>query len=59
MGTMLFHPDPHFEGTFHTKTGGDILIVQDPGPSTGDRPIYDDRFNMKERRSIAEERIDH
>src|SRR5712664_4832059 len=39
-GTMLYHPDPHFEGAFHTATGGEILIVQYPGPSTGERPIY-------------------
>ena len=57
-GTMIFHPDPHFEGEFHTETGGDILIVQYPGPTTAERPIYDDRFNMKARRAVAEERID-
>lgn len=57
-GTMLFHPDPHFEGEFNTKTGGDILLLQYPGPTTGDRPIYDDRFNKKERKAVSEERID-
>ncbi|KQY97467.1 hypothetical protein ASD45_22685 [Pseudolabrys sp. Root1462] len=57
-GTMIFHPDPHFEGEFHTETGGDILIVQYPGPTTAERPIYDDRFNMKARRAVEEERID-
>ena len=57
-GTMIFHPDPHFEDQFHTATGGQILIVQYPGPSTGGRPIYDDRFNLKQRRTIAEERTD-
>jgi hypothetical protein len=43
-GTMLYHPDPHFEGAFHTATGGEILIVQYPGPSTGERPIYAGRI---------------
>jgi hypothetical protein len=57
-GTMIFHPDPHYEDEFHTETGGEILIVQYPGPTTGGRPIYDDRFNLKERRSISEERTD-
>lgn len=57
-GTMLYHPDPHFEGDFHTATGGEILIVQYPGPSTGERPIYAGRFNMQERKPIAEERVD-
>jgi quercetin dioxygenase-like cupin family protein len=26
-GTMIFHPDPHYEAEFHTETGGEILIV--------------------------------
>jgi hypothetical protein len=34
-GTMLYHPDPHFEGVFPTATGGEVPIVQYPGPSTG------------------------
>jgi mannose-6-phosphate isomerase-like protein (cupin superfamily) len=57
-GTMLYHPDPHFEGVFDTKTGGEILIVQYPGSSTGERPIYAGRFNMAERKALAEERVD-
>ena len=57
-GTMLFHPDPPFEGEFRTETGGDILIVQYPGPTTGERPIYAGRFNMTERKSVSAERVD-
>ncbi len=57
-GTMLYHPDPHFEGAFRTETGGEILIVQYPGPTTGERPIYAGRFNMEKRKSVAEERVD-
>ena len=38
--------------------GGEILVVQYPGPTTGGRPIYDDRFNLSERRAISAERID-
>ena len=57
-GTMIFHPGPHREGVFHTQTGGEILIVQYPRPSTGGRPIYEDRFNLQERRSVAPERTD-
>jgi len=26
-GSMIFHPDPHFEDEFRTETGGEILIV--------------------------------
>jgi hypothetical protein len=55
---MLFHPDPHFEGELHTDTGGEILIVQYPGPTTGERPIYDDRFNKTARKPVADERTD-
>lgn len=57
-GTMLFHPDPHYEDELHTETGGEILIVQYPGPATGGRPIYDKRFNMEKRRPVDEERRD-
>jgi len=57
-GAMLYHPDPHFEGEFHTETGGEILIVQYPGPTTGERPIYAGRFNMTSRRSVEAERVD-
>ena len=57
-GTMLFHPDPHFEGEFKTETGGDILIVQYPGPSTRENPIFAGRFDMAERKPVADERID-
>jgi hypothetical protein len=57
-GTMLFHPDPHFEDELHTETGGLMVIVQYPGPTTGGRPIYEERFNMKERRTVAAERTD-
>jgi hypothetical protein len=33
-------------------TGGEILIVQCPGPSTGERPIYAGRFNMETRAAL-------
>lgn len=35
-----------------------MLFVQYPGPTTGGRPIYDGRFNMTERRSVAEESVE-
>jgi len=57
-GAMLFHPDPHFEGAFSTETGGEILIVQYPGPTTKGLPIYSGRFNMKARKPLHEERTD-
>ena len=57
-GTMIFHPDPHFEEALSTETGGTMLFVQYPGPSTGARPIYEDRFNLAERRPLSEESLD-
>jgi hypothetical protein len=57
-GTMLFHPDPHFEPELTTATGGLMVVVQYPGPTTGGRPIYDGRFNMEARKPIGDERTD-
>jgi hypothetical protein len=57
-GTMIFHPDTHHEDEFHTKTGGEILIVHIQIRPRGGRPIYEDRFNLQERRSISAERTD-
>ena len=57
-GTMLFYPDPHYEDALETATGGQMLFVQYPGPTTGGRPIYDGRFNMTERQAVEAERTD-
>ncbi len=57
-GTMIFHPDPHYEEALSTETGGLMLFVQYQGPSTGGRPIYDGRFNMTERKALEDERTD-
>ena len=57
-GTMIWHPDPHYEEELRTPTGGTMLIVQYPGPTTGGRPIYDKRFNMETRRAVEQERTD-
>jgi hypothetical protein len=57
-GTMVFYPDPHVEDELFTETGGEMVFVQYPGPTTGACPIYDGRFNVKERKVIGEERTD-
>ena len=57
-GTMLLHDDPHYEEELRTDTGGLMVIVQYPGPTTGGRPIYDDRFNLEQRRPVVDERKD-
>ena len=57
-GTMFFHGDPPCEKELRTDTGGLMVVVRYPGPTTGGRPIYDKRFNMEHRRQIVDERTD-
>lgn len=57
-GTMIFYPDPHFEEALSTDTGGLMLFVQYPGPTTQGAPIYAGRFNMTERQALSEEKLD-
>jgi ChrR-like protein with cupin domain len=57
-GTMIFHADPHYEAPLHTETGGVMLFVQYQGPTTGSRPIYNNRFNVAVRKPLSEERLD-
>jgi hypothetical protein len=57
-GTMIHHPDPHYEDELSTETGGVMLFVQYQGPTTGGRPIYDARFNVTTRKPLSEERLD-
>ena len=52
---MVFHEDPHYEEDLSTETGGLMFFVQYTGPSTGQGPIYDGRFNMAERKPLSEE----
>ena len=46
-GTFVYMPDPHFEHEMTTKSGGTVIFLQYPGPTTGARPIYDGRMNLK------------
>jgi hypothetical protein len=46
-GTVVFHPDPHVEEELTTETGGTIFFVQYQGPTTGFRPVYEGRMNIK------------
>ncbi|MDH1301663.1 MULTISPECIES: cupin domain-containing protein [Achromobacter] len=54
-GSMIFHPDPHFESKLETIEAGTILYVQYVGPHTRQGAIYEGRFNVSERKSLAEE----
>lgn len=58
-GTIAYMPDPHFEHEMKTETGGTILFVQYPGPTTGARPIYDGRMNVKVVKPIEQEDLEH
>ena len=46
-GTIVYMEDPDVEHEMRTETGGTVLFVQYPGPTTGARPIYDGRMNLK------------
>lgn len=54
-GSFVFHPDPHVEREMHTEHGVTIVFCQYPGPNTGGRAIYTDRFDIEERREVSEE----
>ncbi len=47
------------EGEFRTETGGTVLFVQYPGPTTGARPIYEGRMNLKAAPPAAELDLEH
>lgn len=47
-GTFVYMADPHFEHQMSTTTGGTVVFFQYPGPSTGARPLYDGRMNLKQ-----------
>jgi mannose-6-phosphate isomerase-like protein (cupin superfamily) len=58
-GTLVYMQDPHFEYEMHTDTGGTVLFVQFQGPTTGARPIYEGRMNVKQVKPIEEEDLEH
>ena len=57
-GTMFFYGDPHFEEDLSTETGGTMVFVQYQGPTTGEPPIYDGRFNVTARPDLAVENLE-
>ncbi|HYX04492.1 MAG TPA: cupin domain-containing protein, partial [Reyranella sp.] len=58
-GTLVYMEDPHFEAEMRTETGGTVLFVQYPGPTTGARPIYDGRMNLKAPAAAHQLDLDH
>ena len=53
-GTFVYMPDPHFEHEMTTESGGTVVFLQYPGPTTGARPTYDGRMNLKKPESSHE-----
>jgi hypothetical protein len=58
-GTIAYMPDPHFEHEMHTETGGTVLFLQYPGPTTGARPVYEGRMNVKTVKPLEEQDLQH
>ena len=58
-GDMDYMQDPHFEHDMHTENGCKILFVQYPGPTTGEGPVYEGRFNKKTAPDITKEDLEH
>ncbi len=58
-GMLVFMDDPYFEDETCTETGGTVLFVQYPGPTTGARPIYQGRMNLKAAPPAAEIDLEH
>lgn len=59
-GTVVFHPDPHIEEALSTETGGTLFFVQYQGPTTGGRPVYEGRMNIKgDLPEITEQDLEH
>jgi hypothetical protein len=58
-GTVVFMEDPHFEDEMRTETGGTVLFVQYPGPTTGARPIYEGRMNLKKAQRPEDLDLEH
>ena len=57
-GTIVYMEDPHFENEMRTETGGTVLFVQYPGPTTGApadlrRPHEPQRQRRRPRRSTS------
>src|SRR5258708_3312300 len=58
-GTLVYMQDPHFENEMRTETGGTVLFVQYPGPTTGGRPIYEGRMNLEATAAPAPLDLEH
>ena len=46
-GDLVYHGDPHREQDMFTEHGCTMLFVQYQGPTTGERPIFEGRFDPR------------
>jgi quercetin dioxygenase-like cupin family protein len=58
-GDLVYMQDPHFEYEMRTEKGCKILFMQYPGPTTGVAPIYDGRFNQKDKPKLEEQNLEY
>jgi mannose-6-phosphate isomerase-like protein (cupin superfamily) len=56
-GDMVYMEDPHFEYEMHTENGCRILFLQYQGPTTGEGPVYDGRFDVEDVKPLAEQNL--
>jgi redox-sensitive bicupin YhaK (pirin superfamily) len=52
-GDLVYMQDPHFEYEMKTENGCRILFLQYQGPTTGQGPIYEGRFNVAKVKEVA------
>lgn len=57
-GDLVYMKDPHFEYEMKTENGCRILFLQYQGPTTGQGPIYDGRFDVEQVRPPEEQDLE-
>jgi len=57
-GDLVYMQDPHFEYEMHTEGGCRILFLQYRGPTTGQGPIFEGRFNVKQVKEVIAEDLE-
>lgn len=56
-GDLVYMQDPHFEHELHTENGCRILFLQYPGPTTGQGPIFEGRFDVEVANATEQENL--
>ncbi|WP_430336309.1 cupin domain-containing protein [Rhodococcus sp. ACT016] len=58
-GDLVYMKDPHVEFEMTTEEGCRILFLQYQGPTTGQGPIYEGRFNVAEVKEVTRNELEH